>query len=563
MNIRLTLIVIFLCFPLFCYSQNIPVGFPLLNDYLRREQITGNLDSDFSFIYRPITVNKAFPEFPSPFLLDSIQGYGNKIKPIKNSSGNFRVSVLPLQLNTLFNSHHPYNWGHGAILPAKGIQTLLSAGVHLKWGVLSVQLYPQFHYAQNLVFEEYPEDAPLGYFTHMKRSINGIDQPVRFGQDPITRVLPGNSNISLNFGGIALGVSTENLWIGPGQNNSLLMSDNAEGFLHFKLNSTKPLKTFAGNFEGIYWIGKLEGSDLPHFSDGSYHELLSTKPDDWRYFTGLSVSYNPVFLKNLYLGATRAFQVYRGDMRSNFRAYFPFFAPLPKEGEGIEENVELREDQNVGVFARYLVPKAKADFYFEYSRNDHPFNWRDLILNIEHSRGYIIGFNKYFELPDGHTYGISGEMTQTQFSINNTIRWGDGVPNRGLGLYDNYQVKHGFTNKGENLAAGTGVSGNEYSLKIGRYNRFEEISVEVERLQRDPNYYYYARENGVDVQKWVDLNFTVNYKQNFNNLIISTSITSILINNYNHWNSSDKVLFTGIPDKKFNLNLQVNLAYLL
>ncbi|WBL41231.1 hypothetical protein PBT90_10735 [Algoriphagus halophytocola] len=541
-------------------AQNIPVGFPVLNDYLRREQILGNLNSDFSFIYKPILTEKAFPEFSNPYLNDSILGYQlDKNSVLKNKK--FAVSLLPIQMISMYNTDHPYNWGHGAILPAKGFQTLISGGLHLKWGKLSAQLYPQFHYAQNLKFEEYPENAPNEYFQYLRRSLNGIDQPVRFGQDPITRILPGNSNISLNLGGIALGVSTENIWIGPGQNNSLLMTDNAEGFLHFKLNTTRPLKTFAGNFEGNYWIGKLEGSNFPHFSDGSYNELLSKKEDDWRYFTGLSISYSPIFLPNLYLGATRAFQVYRGDMRNNFRAFFPFFAPLPKEGEGILENVELREDQNVGIFGRYLVPKANFEFYFEYSRNDHPFNWRDLILNIEHSRGYLLGFSKYIKLNDQNTIGIIGEMTQTKFSINNTIRWGEGIDN-GLGLYDNYQVKHGFTYKGENLGAGTGVSGNEYSLKIGHFQRFKEVSLELERLERHPNYYYFAIGKGLNVEKWVDYNFSLNYKNTFNRLVLSSSITSMVVKNYNHWNNTGSEVLSGSPDKRFNMNLMINLAYL-
>src|SRR5690606_22338476 len=112
---------------------------------------------------------------------------------------------LPIQLNSIFNSHHPYSWGDGAILPAKGIQTLLSAGLNLKWGNLNMQLNPQFHYAQNLEFEEYPTDAPLEYFIRLRRGNQGLDTPVRFGQNSISRVLPGNSSIYYNFGSFATG----------------------------------------------------------------------------------------------------------------------------------------------------------------------------------------------------------------------------------------------------------------------------------------------------------------------------------------------------------------------
>src|SRR5690606_10386999 len=147
-------------------------------------QVIGALSPELSFIYRPILTNKAYPHFSSPYLLDSADGYESKIMQPESKDGKFHITPLPIQLTGLFNSHLPDNWGHGGILPAKGLQTLLSAGVFLKWGVLSMQLNPQFHYAQNLSFDEYPRNAPEAYFTYMRRSIVHIDQPVRFGQDP-------------------------------------------------------------------------------------------------------------------------------------------------------------------------------------------------------------------------------------------------------------------------------------------------------------------------------------------------------------------------------------------
>ena len=50
------------------------------------------------------------------------------------------------------------------------------------------------------------------------------------------------------------------MWWGPGTRNSLIMSNNAPGFLHFTLNTKKPIETFIGSFEGQIISGKLEGS---------------------------------------------------------------------------------------------------------------------------------------------------------------------------------------------------------------------------------------------------------------------------------------------------------------
>ncbi|MFX8805488.1 capsule assembly Wzi family protein, partial [Acinetobacter baumannii] len=54
-----------------------------------------------------------------------------------------------------------------------------------------------------------------------------------------------------------VGISSENLWWGPGIYNSLLMSNNAPGFWHLTFNSRKPLKTPIGDFEWQLIGGKL------------------------------------------------------------------------------------------------------------------------------------------------------------------------------------------------------------------------------------------------------------------------------------------------------------------
>lgn len=544
------------------FAQNIPLNLPILNEYLRREQVIGRIGTDFSFNYKPILVEKAFPQFKSPFLnevwKDSTMGSEAKEPRIK-------VSPMPLQLITTYNSNHPYGWGNGALIPTKGIQTLISAGAHLKFGKLSIQLYPQYQFAQNLPFEEYPEEANRRYYSFLFRGVNGIDSPVRPGNEQISKLFLGNSHINLNLGGITMGVSNENIWIGPGQLNSLVLTDNAPGFLHFKVNSNKQLNTFIGGFEGMYWVGGLSGSELPYFSDGAGSEVFIPKDDSsWRYFTGISLSYSPKWTPGLSVGLTRVFQIYRDDMGDDLRSYFPLFAPFPKIAEGLQENNDKREDQNVSVFGRYVIPKANTEFYFEFSRNDHPFNWRDLILNPEHSRGFLLGFSKYFNKTTDKVWGIIGEITHTQFSMNNIIRWGQGQPNRGLGLYDNYQVRHGLTNIGQNLGASTGPSGNTYNLKVGKFSGLKEISVQVERWDRHPNFFKYADSGGLDVSPWVDHSIYGNYNNHFKNLLIKSSIGLIhsLNYNYGYLNSGNSVFNTNSNHKiSFNLNASVTYVF--
>src|SRR5690606_22347969 len=79
---------------------------------------------------------------------------------------------------------------------------------------------------------------------------NNIDLPARFGKTAYTRAYLGQSSIRLNVKSLSLGLSSENLWWGPGRKNSLLMSNTAPGFMHLTLNTLKPISSPIGSFEG-------------------------------------------------------------------------------------------------------------------------------------------------------------------------------------------------------------------------------------------------------------------------------------------------------------------------
>jgi hypothetical protein len=561
MKRKLTLFILFSTIISLGFSQNIPLGFPILNDYLRREQVLGKLNPDFSFNYRPVLIEKAFPELPSPYLQDSLGSYKEVVEPWLSKNKKTVISFLPIQLNTVFNSSNPYGWGNGAIIPARGLQTLVSAGVSMQWGNLSIQLNPQFHWAQNLPFEEYPENAPSQYFQVLRRDVRGTEKPVRFVGKNRTEILPGNSHVQYNFGSFAAGISTENIWWGPGQFNSLLISDNAEGFLHFSLKTTKPAKTFLGNFEGQFFMGKLDAYGGPYFSDSTSIEILPIKEElSWRYFTGISMSYNPKWTEGLSLGFSRTFQVYRDDMEDNLQAWFPIFAPLPKEGTGVIENITLRQDQHFSVFAKWMVKPAKAEFYFEYIRNDHPLNWRDLILNIEHSSAYMFGFSKGFEVKKSNYIYVRGEYIHTQAPLNNIVRPGG----EGVGVYYNGQVIQGLTNKGQILGSGIGQSGNHLMLEIRKTKKFNSVGITLERQVRDQNFYINAKYANLELLPWVDFSAGMFAEVVRGNLILSGNLKTILSKNRNWFpveSSSTSLNLRG--ESAFSVYSNLKIAYLL
>ena len=115
----------------------------------------------------------------------------------------------------------------------------------------------------------------------------------------------GQSSIKLNFNKLSFGISNENIWWGPSIRNSIMMSNHARGFRHFTFNTIRPIKTKIGNFEWQFVTGRLEKSGFnPPNTDYTFAGTQLFVPkinqignqNDWRYFQGLTFTYNPCLL---------------------------------------------------------------------------------------------------------------------------------------------------------------------------------------------------------------------------------------------------------------------------
>ncbi|MFM7913368.1 MAG: hypothetical protein ACKO9W_14400, partial [Bacteroidota bacterium] len=89
------------------------------------------------------------------------------------------LRLLPLQTHSRRNGHHPYGWNDGPMVPARGLQTMLSAGIYAKVGPLEMQFQPEMVYAQNKTFINPPFRA------------RDIDMPERMGNEPYSASFPG------------------------------------------------------------------------------------------------------------------------------------------------------------------------------------------------------------------------------------------------------------------------------------------------------------------------------------------------------------------------------------
>ena len=540
------------------FTQTLPVGLLHgIEDAYRRQQLMGNDTSLSSFMIRPLNISTR-----TDLMLDeasgiSISGFRHKL--FSTPSDKVAIYTLPVVWQNQVNSHHPYGMNDGSMIQAKGYQTQLSAGVFAKIGPLSIQLRPEFVYAANSDFKQLHEtEAENGttFIRNYANYYNTIDLPERFGDSPYSRASWGQSSIRLTFDPVSVGISNENLWWGPGNKSSLLMSNNASGFKHITLNTSRPVKTYIGSFEGQIVAGRLENSGVPVPSGGLYNDILS----DWRYFSGMVVSYQPKWVPNLYLGFDRSFVVDKENIGSGFSAYLPIFSPAQKKltGErdpvtGLNEDDLKKRDQYISFFTRWVMPESNAEIYFQYGRNDHAYDLRDAIVEPEHSRAYLVGFLKLIPLKRlDQNIQIGVEIVQMERSKTSAVRAQPTWYRHGL-------VRGGYTNTGQVLGAGVGPGGNMQSIDISWVNGLSKVGIDIERIVHNNDLFYQtvndARRN------WVDLAFGGKFDKSIGHFLLNAQLKLVHSYNYNYGIKNIRSAWDWDKQDANNLNLKVGILY--
>ena len=525
------LLIAVVCLPVLTKGQSVPVGTPVLEDYYRRVQLEGKVDSTLSFMIRPF-----FPlaNGMDPYqILSDQSGINNKGK-YEFGKGKGYIQLLPVTWQQQYNSDHPEGWNDGAMIPAAGYQTLISAGVFAKYGHLSIQFRPEYVKAENKPFKEFSSNIPGRnsdqVWYEYSVMMNFIDLPERFGDDAYEKLFWGQSSIRLNYGPVSFGLSNENLWWGPGMRNSLLMSNSAPGFGHFTLNTVKPIRTKIGSFEGQIIAGHLNNSEVAYRDTNRTfmgYKTYIRKRDDWRYINGMVLSYQPKWVPGLFLGLTRSFTNYNKDKGDRLRDYLPIFYPLEKRNKYGEEVGTMAKDQHESVFVRWLWLKEMGEIYWEFGREDHAYNARDLMLQLEYTRSYIFGIRKLFPLLAHKDQYIQFNLEVTQLEQTGTN------PERpSQYLYTNRVISQGYTHEGQMLGPGIGPGSNLQSASISWVKSLKKIGIQMERYVHNNDFHNISIK---DIRaNWVDLSIAALCDWDYKNLIFSAKIEAIRCYNYNH-----------------------------
>lgn len=549
-------------FPRYSTAQSLPVGTTVLEDAYRRAQLLGEIDSSISFTSRPLFPVEALK------VQNTFDPYNTleKDRWIK-SDGIFHfakergiVQILPFTRLLQYNSDHPYSLNDGAMIPARGYQTTVSGGFFAKYGPLSIQLRPEYIYAQNKDFQGfYKELSDQKWYEYYQVQVF-IDMPEKFGSLPYTKVSWGQSSVRLTAGPVSAGLSNENLWWGPGMRNSLVMSNSADGFIHYTLNTVKPIRTPIGSFEGQIIAGRLENSGftVPD-SNRTFlgYSIYLPKRKESRYINSMVVTFQPKWVPGLFIGMTRSFTKYWGEKDSSFQALFPIFYPMERKNNYDNPKRPKAGDQRVSAFIRWLCLPEHAEVYFEYMREDHSYNWRDFILQMEYSRAYIFGLRKMIPLNrhKGQYIQVNLELTQLEQTNANP----DALYRY---LYTSQIIYHGYTNNGQLLGAGIGPGSNLQSLSVSWINGLKIIGLQFERYVHNNDFHNIGIK---DIRaNWVDMSATGIVEWNWHNLLLSARLENILSYNYQHRyqpkdpNSGE---FFGPGINIYNFQAQLGITY--
>ena len=527
---------------------SLPGGSQGLSDYYRRQELIKGSSATVSVLQQSLSSQLV--------LLDSLLPIPDSLRLFRSTSvsKNFSFQLLPVSVSFGYNSHHPFGWNDGPMIPAKGAQTMVSGGILLKAGKWSLQLMPQAIFAANAPFETFPTEHFDGYWSTYYRLLNNIDLPERFNSEAYTKFFPGQSALRYNTAHFSFGLSTENYWWGPGRFNALIMSNNAPGFLHFTAGTRKPLSTPIGSIEAQIVAGQLLSSgifpaDTNRYFNGS--RLYQPKQEKNRYLAGITLNWQPKWFSGLYLGFAAVSYLYRDEIGGTLDVLPPIgWLPSKSFNEGKKAAIG-------SIFARYVMPKDHAEIYLEIARNDRPVSIINLISDVDYPYAFTGGFRKLLPLRGNKSWiDCSLEITQTGLPSGNLVL-------NNLSFYTHPYVRQGYTQQGQLLGAGIGPGSNSQTIDVSWVKNYNRVGIRVERLARNMDFNYLAFIPTRDYTRhWIDLSTELHADWQYRKLLFSARTILTRSLNYQWYIFPDLGYFKNGYDW-LNFTANVSVAYRL
>lgn len=490
-------------------SLAIPVGFTDIDEQIRNLQLLNKIPSDQSLTIRPYHTDTKFNYAKILSLIDSNIKYNGLLYQSRGNS----ITLLPINLSQKLNTDHPYGWNDGAMSYSKGYQMQVSAGIFASFGNLKVQLRPEF---VKTASGQYETNQSWGLVT------NGL-----------SKILPGQSSIRYDLNKISLSASTQNLWWGPGISNSMLMSNNAPGFFHYSIASNRPLKTFLGNFQFQIISATLKQDSSQGYENRNLKKLNLQNRN--RTYNALTFTFQPVIMKNITFGLTRAFQ---NLAENNISGFVPKYLPVLGSFFGSAYNDTINRDQILSFNTRWVFPKNHAEVYFEFGYNDAKDNFRDLMLDMSHSSGYVFGFKKLAYLNNIDYLDFGAEVIRMAQTPSYLMR------NAG-NFYEHGRITEGYTHKNQILGAASGFGNNMQTVNLSFNRGWNKYGLIFNHIVQNPTQIVTGSiENlGLRTTKWEDFSYGIQSRYRYRNILFSANLEYVNSKNYLWTNGTNRTNF--------------------
>lgn len=343
-----------------------------------------------------------------------------------------------------WNSAITTAWSESPEWKGAGANALIVAGATWRWRGLRATLAPELHAAQNAPFDTRAATQPglSPWANPWHPAPYTMDLPVRFGDEPLAQLLPGQSELSLTSGWLQLGAATSNERWGPGRYNAVVLGAAAPGIPRAFVRTARPLRTRLGKVEWRLFGGTL--TESPFFD--------TTRANDRRAISGAAATLVPAWAPQLTLGAERLVitPMHGGAAPSVAQG----IAALTRWGQG-PGNSTARDssngDQLTGLFAHWLSTDGRLEVYAEWALQEWPRTGREFLIAPWAGQGYVIGLQWAQPVGASGTERLVYGMEAAD--VEQSIVFADHPTHD---FYAGFITPQGFTQRGQPLGLATG-----------------------------------------------------------------------------------------------------------
>ena len=214
-------------------------------------------------------------------------------------------------------------------------------------------------------------------------------------------------------------------------------------------------------------------------------------------------------------------------------------------------------DQRASLTVSWMIPRAQAELYVEWARNDFSPSLDHVIRYPFHTQAYTVGGQKSFTTPflPNNRHRIVLEITNIESSRDYIFLWK-------TTFYAHHIIEQGYTNGGQWIGAGIGTGGNSQYIALETFYEKGSTRVFFQRVNPDNDYVWFMDFNSPHeviklheqkIRADLSLGIQGNY---FISDMLQLSYSAVVTDshNYNYENNSSSI-------HRYNIHLATGLTF--